>query len=751
MSHAPSLNDPLSRLFPEFLEEITGNEALDWVRERNARTETFLDSPQTDRGAQPAGHNHPLPTLNQLENQILEVLDDPGRIPAVAVRGDYAYNFWTDGDNPRGLWRRQLFTTYLEGSDEWDVLLDVDALSKAEGKSWVWRGAQMLYPDYKRALITLSDGGSDASETREWDVTKKQWLKDGFLRPQAKGSLNWIDLDHCWLTQPMGPDSTSPSGYPLEARVLRRGQALEDSALIYSAKPHDMAVFAGQSRGPHGTRQLIVVREDFYTQDTYLIDGGAKEALSAKPVAIPAPRSSEVTPWGEWALVWLRDPWERPEASESWTAGTLLALPLTEFFDDPHSTRATPLFSPTENEVLEALTATANTVVLTTIRDVVSRVAVLTPPSESSTDPESTGQENVPSTDGSQEWARLELTPPSTTSPYLTTSVGAVTPLEDDRLWVVTSGYTQPSTLWLVDPGKQVEDPDDQWMLVRQAPVLFDAEGVRVTQHFAVSQDGTRIPYFQVAKERGSLPKAPRPALLYGYGGFDVSLLPSYNAITGLAWIEKGGVFVVANIRGGGEYGPQWHKAALRENRHRAYQDFVAVARDLVARGVTTPAQLGAQGGSNGGLLMGNMYTQYPEDFGAILCQVPLLDMGRFHTLLAGSSWVAEYGNPEDPADWEFIRTFSPVHLFDPEVDYPPLMLTTSTKDDRVHPAHARALGYLAEAANKPVLYFENIEGGHAGAADNRQRAHNLALGWEFLWRALAGPGALDEEHEVAY
>ena len=249
-----------------------------------------------------------------------------------------------------------------------------------------------------------------------------------------------------------------------------------------------------------------------------------------------------------------------------------------------------------------------------------------------------------------------------------------------------------------------------------------------------MSKDGTRVPYFEVSAGDSS---GPAPTVLYGYGGFDVSLLPAYNPAVGRAWLERGGTYVVANIRGGGEYGPGWHRSALKENRHRAYEDFVAVARDLVGRGVTTRQQLGIQGGSNGGLLMGNMYTQYPDDFGAVLCQVPLLNMGRFHTMLAGHSWIAEYGNPEDPQQWQFIRTFSPVHLFDPERSYPSVMLTTSTKDDRVHPGHARSLGYLAEAAGKPVLYFENIEGGHGGAVDNQQRAHNQALGWAFLWREL--------------
>lgn len=705
MSDEAATPEHMKRLFPAFLEEVTGDEALSWVRERNQRTEDFLSSP-TNGQTTPGGE--PIPTLTQLEDQVLGVLDDPERIPMVAVRDDLAYNFWTDSDHQRGLWRRQPLRDYLDGGADWEILLDIDALAAEEGKSWVWHGAQLLYPTYDRALVTLSDGGTDADETREFDIEARTWVEGGFFRPEAKGSLSWIDRDHCWLSQPMGPDSTSPSGYPLQARILTRGQSLEDSQLILAADPSSMGAWASAVRDRTGEFQVIQVMEDFYTQDTYLIPGGYDDASTMPPARLPVPRSGEVATWNRWTTVWLRDPWVRPEAGEEWPAGALISLLTDELLASPDTARATAMFLPTEHEVLEGLAATRDKIMLTTILDVVPRITALSPG------------------ESGHEWNAEPLSTPPTDNPYLTTSVGAVTPLEDNRLWVVTNGYTQPSTLWLVDD-------DGEWSQVRQAPVMFDARGVEVTQHFATSEDGTRVPYFQVGRPSGG----PAPTLLYGYGGFDVSLLPSYAPVTGRAWLEHGGIYVVANIRGGGEYGPEWHKAALRDQRHKAYQDFAAVARDLVARGVTTAAQLGAEGGSNGGLLMGNMYTQYPADFGAIVCAVPLLDMGRFHTLLAGSSWIAEYGDPTKEEEWDFIRTFSPVHLFDAARRYPPLMLTTSTKDDRVHPAHARALGYLAEGADKDVLYFENIEGGHAGAADNRQRAHNRALSWEFLWKAL--------------
>lgn len=705
MTDATMSDGHMDRLFPEYLEEVTGEPALAWVRTRNEQTEQYLAEPAPGQ-ITPLGEK--IPTLRELEDQILDVLEDPERIPMVAVRGDLTYNFWTDADNPRGLWRRQPFDSYLAGKDDWEIIIDVDALSAEEGKSWVWHGADVLYPSYDRALINLSDGGSDADVTREFDLDTLTWVDGGFFRPEAKGSLSWIDRDHCWLSQPDGPSSTSSSGYPLEARVITRGQSLNEAELIFKGDPSSMGVWAASGRDCTGQTQAIEEALDFYTSTQYFVPGGFNSVSPGSFKRIPIPESAQASIWNQWTVVMLRDDWSRPEAGEEWPSGSLLSLLTDEFMENPESATATPMFIPTENEVLEGLTATATKVMVTSIRDVVPRITAL-----------------VPGGDG-RTWNARPFDTPPTGNPYVTIEVAAVTPLENDRLWVVTTGYIEPSTLWLVEE-------DGTWRQVRQAPTMYDAAQVEVSQHFARSDDGTKIPYFQVSKPQGG----PAPTLLYGYGGFQVSLLPSYAPVTGRAWLEHGGVYVVANIRGGGEYGPAWHKSALQKNRHRAYEDFAAVARDLVRRGVTTPAMLGAEGGSNGGLLMGNMYTQYPDDFGAIVCSVPLLDMGRYHTLLAGASWIAEYGDPEVPEEWEFVKTFSPVHLFDAERDYPPLMLTTSTKDDRVHPAHARALGYLTENAGKDVLYFENIEGGHAGAADNRQRAHNRALSWEFLWRKL--------------
>lgn len=704
-------SDPLYRLAPAFLEEVSGPDALEWAKNQNAAAHEALGRVQLDGS----------PAVEVLEEELLDILDSPDRLPVARVRGDWAYNFWTDADNPRGLWRRQPVDSYIEGADAWEVLIDVDALAATEGKSWVWHGANVLRPDFDLALVALSDGGTDADETREFDIETRQFVENGFFRPEGKGSLSWLDRDTCWLTQPTDEQDTSPSGYPLQAKILRRGQTLDEAQLVFAAAQEDMGVWVGRLWDQTEPQSAIRVMEDFYNSSTHLVRG-LSPTESVSPERIPAPSTAEVAVWNSWVLVWLREDWQRAVDGQTSVhpAGSLLAFKTEDLLDDSESACASVLFTPTATEVLLDFTGTASKVVLTTIDDVKTKLWALTPAEEAPKDGEA------------QPWLTLPFPALGSGehSQFMSANVTAYDPVDSNKVWVVTSGYTEPSTLWLADLG----EGDQPARLVRQTERLFDSSNVVVSQHFAVSADGTRVPYFEVRQEAAAL---PAPTLLYGYGGFNISLLPTYNPAVGKAWLERGGVYVVANIRGGGEYGPTWHTRALKGNRHLAYEDFVAVARDLVARGVTTTTQLGAQGGSNGGLLAGNMYTRYPDDFGAIVIQVPLLDMGRYHTLLAGHSWIAEYGDPRAPEQWQFIETFSPLHQFDPGRQYPPVFLTTSTKDDRVHPYHARAFAHLAGTAGKDVLYYENVEGGHAGAADNRQRAHNLALGWAFLWDRL--------------
>jgi len=737
MTNPDSLPTP-----PAWLDEIEGEEALGWVRERNASTEVELAGPH----------------LEHLENRLREVLDAPDRIPFVRVRGSWAYNFWTDADHPRGLWRRQDLDTYLDGGADWDVLVDVDALSAEEGHSWVWHGANVLHPDGDRALIDLSEGGSDADTTREFDIPSFNWVEGGFTRTRAKGSMSWIDRDTVWDSNDFGPGTTSTSGYPLEARMVHRGQDPAVAAVVVHGDAEDLAVGAHHDHTPGFERSWAEIAHDFHHSTTYLLrrarEGGADgEALV--PVPIDVPSSADVAAWREWLVVALREDWELE--GRTWPAGSLLAFDLDAFLEG--SRRVHPIFQPDTHTFLDGFTATRHHVVLSLLDDVTSRLRVATPPSSEEGavggdgaathageglvrgrgESEGEGEGEGDTLPGSAAagatgaWTVRDLDLGDTEVPPLATvSAGAATPFEDDRLWLTVSGFTTPTTLMLLD--LDAAGAVGSTRVVRQAPALFDPTGIEVTQHFATSSDGTRVPYFQVGRAGGN-PTAP--TLLYGYGGFEVSLLPHYAPGVGRALLEQGGTYVVANIRGGGEYGPAWHRSALRQHRDRAYEDFAAVARDLVARGVTTPSRLGIQGGSNGGMLTGNMLVREPELFGAIVIQVPLLDMRRYHELLAGASWMSEYGDPDDPEQWEWLQEYSPFHRWDPELAHPPVLITTSTRDDRVHPAHARTMAWRMLEGRADVLYFENIEGGHAGAADNAQRAHVQALVWEFLWRRL--------------
>ena len=696
-----------------WLEEVEGERALAWVRERNAHAEAALTG--TRRFA-------------STKSSILEVLDSADKIPGVGKAGDHLYNVWVDADHERGLWRRTTLESYRTEQPEWEILLDVDALNEAEGEDWVWHGAQLLRTGphaFTRAIVDLSHGGSDADVSREFDLTTKEFVAPedgGFYRAEAKGGLSWIDGDTVFVQSAADGEPTS-SGYPRRARRLRRGQSLEQAEIVYEGEVSDLYISAHHDRTPGFERDWVSRALTFYTSELHLLlpDGGLEK--------LDVPASSEAGVHRSWLLVELREDWDLDGSTH--VGGSLLAIDFEAF--RAGSRAFTTLFAPTSSTALVGATWTRHHLVLTVLEDVKNRLEVLTPPEGAGAATEAAG------------WARR----PFTAAPALGT-VGVSGVDRDgegdlaDALWMTSTDYLTPSTLSLVrldeQGGEIAVEP------LKAAPAFFDADGLVAEQHFATSKDGTRVPYFVVRREDLAL-DGTAPTLLYGYGGFEISLTPGYSGGLGRAWLGRGGVYVVANIRGGGEYGPAWHQAALKANRHRAYEDFAAVARDLVTRGITSPQHLGVQGGSNGGLLTGNMLTQYPELFGAVVVQVPLLDMKRYHLLLAGASWVAEYGDPEDPAEWAALRTFSPYHLFDAARSYPPVLFTTSTKDDRVHPGHARKLAARMLEAGKDVTSYENIEGGHGGAATNTQAAHMSALAYTFLWTRLTGGGPGDAPH----
>lgn len=684
----PTPTDPYT-----WLEEVESERALAWVRERNAETAAGLGTG---------------PELEATRDAIREVLDSRAKIPDVSLIGEHLYNFWRDAEHPRGLWRRTTLASYRTPEPAWETVLDLDALNAAEGEDWVWHGASVLRPAYRKALVELSHGGADADVTREFDLVTKQFVDPadgGFLRPEAKGTVSWVDDDTIFVATDFGPGSMTPSGYPRTVRRWRRGTPLEAAETVYEGAGTDMYIAAFKDRTPGFEREYVVRTIAFYAEETFLLrDGGL--------VRVDVPTSAEVGFHREWLTVSLREDWTPVDGGPTFEGGSLLAAPLEDFLAG--SRELTVLFAPSPTTSLAGAAFTRHHLVLTVLDDVKNRLEVLTPPRDVA---------------GGVPWERGEL--PGV--PEIgTVGVRAVDRVESDDVWLVTTDYLTPTTLSLTTVGgERAPEP------LKAMPAFFDTAGLAVSQHFATSADGTRVPYFEVARA-DLAPDGTAPTLLYGYGGFEISLLPSYSGGLGRAWLERGGVYVVANIRGGGEYGPRWHQAALKEHRHRAYEDFAAVAEDLVARGVTAPRHLGIQGGSNGGLLTGNMLVRRPELFGAVVIQVPLLDMRRYSRLLAGASWMAEYGDPDDPAQWEFVRTFSPYHLLEPDRDYPPVLLTTSTRDDRVHPGHARKLAARLREWGKDVTYYENVEGGHGGAADNAQAAYMSALAYRFLWERLA-------------
>ena len=671
-----------------WLEDVEGQKPLEWVRAQNARSEAEIAA---------------TPEFKQLEGKILAMLDSDAKIPGVEKIGDHYYNFWKDRNHERGLWRRTTLEEYRKPQPQWETVIDLDALNAAEGlqddKKWVWHGADCRKPDYRRCLIALSRGGSDADVTREFDLTTKQWVKDGFFRPEAKGALGWKDADTVYVYTDFGPGSMTPSGYPRIVKEWKRGTPLSAATVVYEGTNEDMYIAAYHDDTPGFERDFVSRTIAFYNDELYL------RGSDGKLTRIDVPNSTGKGVVREWLTVELREPWEVD--GRTYKAGSLLATRFEDFMAGKR--KFAVLFEPTDSTSLAGTTWTKNHVVLNVLADVKNKLVVLTPSDD--------------------EWKKSEFAG----APALgTIGVSAVDSDESDSVWMTVTDYLTPTTLMMAEAG----GPASAVEVLKTMPTFFDNSKDVVEQHFATSKDGTKVPYFLV-RPKDLKYDGNTPTLLYGYGGFEVSLTPGYSGGVGMGWLEKGGVYAVANIRGGGEYGPRWHQAALKQNRHKAYEDFAAVAQDMIARKITSPAHLGIQGGSNGGLLTGNMLMQFPQLFGAVVVQVPLLDMKRYSHLLAGASWMAEYGNP-DTADWEFIRKFSPYHLFDPSKTYPPALFMTSTRDDRVHPGHARKMMAKMLEAGKDVRYYENIEGGHGGAANNKQSAHMSALAYTFLWQQLS-------------
>jgi prolyl oligopeptidase len=664
-----------------WLEDVTGERPLNWVRQQNAISTNEIESAVA---------------FEPIRRRLLSIMDSKERIPYVAKHGQGYYNFWRDQNNPRGLWRRTTLDEFKKSQPAWENVLDLDQLSAAEKENWVWKGYDVLYPSYDRCLLFLSRGGADAVVVREFDLQTKKFVEGGFYLPEAKSQVAWRDRDTLYVGTDFGPGSLTDSGYPRIVKEWRRHTDLKEASTAFEGKQEDVAVDASVAHDHGHTYEFITRGTTFFTSQDFVRRGD-------QWLKINKPDDAIVSTFDDQLLLRLRSDWIVD--GKTYPAGALLAGDFNQCLSGERHFES--LFTPSERTSLESMTDTKNYLLLNTLENVRSKLYALQ--------------------HAEGRWKRIELEAPE----FGSASINGIDRDESDDYFITLTDFLTPSSLYIGNIGQPRREK------LKSLPSYFDATGLEITQHEAVSKDGTKVPYFQVNRQ-GMAMDGKTATLLYGYGGFEIPMLPGYNASVGSAWLERGGVYVLANIRGGGEFGPKWHEAARKQNRQHAYDDFISVGEDLIARRVTSHEHLGIQGGSNGGLLMGVMLTERPDLFKAVVCQVPLLDMRRFNKLLAGASWMDEYGNPDKPEDWAYISKYSPYQNVYKETKYPRVLFMTSTRDDRVHPGHARKMVAKMKAQGHDVLYYENVEGGHGAAANNKEAAYMSALAYTFLLKELA-------------
>ncbi len=664
-----------------WLEDVQDERALEWVSERSDATLETLSA-------------HAV--YDTIRDEALAILESDERIAYPSIVGESIYNFWQDADHERGIWRRTSWDDYLTGDPEWETVLDIDALAAEEGVPWVFQGAECLPPDRRLCMVRLSRGGADAAEAREFDLEGKAFVEGGFHVPEAKMSVTWLAEDELLLSSNFGEGTTTTSGYPRIARRWSRGTPLADAEVVFEGEADDVGVWVGTVETASEAIAMVFHSPRFFETDRYVLEDDG--TLSK----IDVPRDAEITLTDAHLAVVLKTAWE--VAGRTYPEGALIAIERDRFAEGARDFEV--VLEPDDRSTIEGVSRTSDALLVSTLEDVRGRLW------------------RYRVRDGAWRAERVE-------APDLGSVDVIETDADDPRFFFRYESHLQPSTLYLAEADGSVRE-------VRSMPAMFDAEGLVVEQLRATSADGTAVPYFVIHRD-GIPTDGGHPTLLYAYGGFDVSLSPGYAPVAGKAWLERGGVYAVANIRGGGEFGPGWWKAAQKENRQRAYDDFLAVAEDLIDRGITSPEHLGIHGGSNGGLLVGVAMTQRPELFDAVVIEVPLLDMRRYHELLAGASWMAEYGDPDDPEEWAYIREYSPYHNLQPDVDYPVPFLYTTTLDDRVHPGHARKMAARMESMGHEALYYENTEGGHGRAVTPAQRARMYALMYTYLLDRLKG------------
>ncbi len=665
----------------QWLEDVEGKEQLAWVNQHNSATLEYITHIQDYKERYDFAYN--ILTSNEL-------LVYPER------HGNFIYNFWQDENNPRGIIRRIPFDNFLLNKKDWELILNLDSLSVSDSINWVFKGIQYAPGESSRSIFYLSPGGSDALYLKEFDLDARQFITDGFNVGKAKSEVQWIDIDHIYIASDFGEGTLTTSGYPRIVKRWERGTKLEDAEIVFEVPAEDMGAGPIVLHGLNSDYEFIIHYFNFFEKELYYIN-------DTSLIKLPLPEDFNFDMLDDNFIICPYFDWETSGGIVK--KGTVVSIKLDDLLKG--KTECNVLYEGNERTSVEGIYTTSNSVILNTLDNIKSVVL------------------RYMLQNGS--WKQEQINYPS---------AGSIEIIDVDRLhpeyFVTYESFIQPTTLYI-----DKADGNDP-VAVMSLPAYFDASDCRVEQFEARSKDGTMIPYFVIYKD-GLKYDGQNPTILYGYGGFQISEKPYYSASLGKLWLEQGGVYVIANIRGGGEFGPDWHNAAILENKQKSYDDFIAVAENLESRKITSPQKLGITGGSNGGLLVGSVMMQRPELFKAVVCIVPLLDMKRYSKLLAGQSWVAEYGDPDNPDEWAYIRKYSPYQNVKPDKSYPVVLFLTSTRDDRVHPGHARKMTAKMEAMGYKVFLFENTEGGHAASYTPEQRAKLVAMNYSFFMDQLKG------------
>ena len=663
-----------------WLEVIDSKKSLEFVNTQNKITQDKLSSNAE---------------YQAIYDKSLEIYNSTYRIAFPSIIGNHIYNFWQDKEHARGIWRRTTKESYLSNNPIWETLLDIDALALKDDIKWVYKGSNGLYPNYNRFIINLSNGGGDAVEIREFDITTKSFIKDGFYIPQAKGYASYLDENNLIVSTDFGEGTMTTSGYPNQVKLWKRGTLLKDAQLIHTGNINDVSSSGYVMRDNDKNYLLIHQGTTFYTRIAYICENN-------KLIKLDLPEDISIsTILNDQIVLNLKSDWN--VNGIIYKQGSIVSAKFSSLIKGIKE--ITLIFTPDEFTSVNEVSSTKNKILVTILTNVKSELNSYT-------------FEN-------DKWVIEKVNAPDVG----TISIVTTDHFSDEYYFNFQNFLTPPSLYFANSSNNSVKE-------IKTLPSFFDSSKYKVEQFKAKSTDGTMVPYF-VISSKTMVYNSQNPTILYGYGGFEVSKESSYSAVMGNAWLENGGVYVLSNIRGGGEYGPKWHQAGLKENRQTVYNDFHCIAQELIAKKITSNKNLGIMGRSNGGLLVGVAFTQRPDLYNAAVCEVPLLDMQRYNKLLAGASWMGEYGNPDIPEEWEYIKKYSPYHNLKKDVDYPEVYFYTSTRDDRVHPGHARKMAAKMIDMGYPIYYYENTEGGHAGASTNEQSAKYSAMTFSYLLMKL--------------